>query len=92
MAVGPRAIWRRASKSVASDVAGLVSDLLDDQGRRLQRVEEELREARSELAELRRLAAADVEVQNELARLQGRQLRSMGDRLERLEEQANPSS
>lgn len=92
MAVGPRALWRRASKSVASDVAGLVSDLLDDQGRRLASLEAELRQTRAELTELRRIATTDVEVQNELARLQGRQLRSMGDRLERLEEQANPSS
>lgn len=92
MAAGPRAIWHKASKSIAREVVDELRASLDEQAGRLSALEHELRVTQDQIAALRRAADNDFEVANELAVLQGRLLRSLGDRVERLEEGAPAES
>lgn len=81
MASAPRAAWQRIRTSLAQQVIATMEGQLNELAARLDGVELRLRE-------LKELAEAQVEVENQSIELLGRLLRSVTGRIDELEERA----
>jgi hypothetical protein len=96
VASAPRAAWRRIRRSLAAQVAADLTPLLDERAarvhERLGQIEAALERAERQLRELGELAVTQVEIDNQLSELIGRQLRAAKDRIEELEERAGQRS
>jgi len=96
VAPAPRAAWRLIRRRATAEAAAVLTPLLDERTatvhERLGRLEAALERIERQLRELGELAVTQVEIENQLSELIGRQLRAAKDRIEELEERAGPRS
>jgi hypothetical protein len=87
-----RAAWRRTTTRLARKAAGSIVGHQRSVDARLDAIERHLARIDGQLQELREIAAAQVDVENQSTELLGRLLRAATSRIEDLEERAERSS